>query len=944
MRKTITAMVLVFGILLLTANVFAASVRWKLIAHPNEAQKLKDEITTMINKGYAPVGLTYTNDFLYTLYVEDRFFSVSEWVMSYYKNWDAYKKGLSDKMNKGFTPMCVSYADGTIYILYTKGKRAMAAWQSVSSAVEADDLQRSIDEYFRKDYMPVGITSIEGKFITLMAKVGGLSADKWAVEPYPSDNASIKQGINKRVGMGYIPWGFLLRGNKVNVLYIRLEKKKPLTGERAARVGKRPARKAVTKTTKPKPAPKAAARKPRTPALSGSIGGEVKVETGSSAPAEKVSPAPGKPALSGSIGGETAVEPKKPAGAAPAPGEPAVIAKKKEAPAPHMEKEIQPTQSTAPVRLSKKTYAKGISRGGRGADASGPFADKINAILSTFSRVNHFRHSFDSITGTSTMERALSLDITDDGKVTYVENSWYVPKKTDVQFPKEFRFSLADIYVDGLRVRKNKAINTYILEFECDTDNEFRNVMCVNEKDRREKKERETRFAEFVFKEKADAERLRDLFNDLLEAVHTPIDPPKAAPIPPKGPPLARVSVKKEGKYRSDEGYIDKKGQYVIKPGVKVVKGFTNGFAIVKMDKKLKYVDRTGKVLETGLEPVGEFSEGLAAAKKVKKIGYIDSTGKQIIKPQFTKARPFKEGLAAVLRKRNGTYEYIDMAGRRVIRPAYVSAGDFSGGFAKVKLKKKGKYGIIDRTGQIIAEPGFVEVHEFINGYARVKMDYDGKYGFVDKTGNMSVEPRYDFVGEFYEGVARMKIDKLYGLIDTTGKILLEPQYYHIDPFSEGRAKVQKEKKGAWGFIDKAGKPVIEPRFYRADKFSEGLASVKKDKKGLWGFIDKAGKWVIKPKFRVTGPFQEGLAAAVEKKGRLAGFINKKGKMVIKPQFDLYNEPGPFKHGLARVSKRITVTDQSGKERSKPVFGFIDKTGTIVIETRFDMGTRSFRE
>jgi hypothetical protein len=45
------------------------------------------------------------------------------------------------------------------------------------------------------------------------------------------------------------------------------------------------------------------------------------------------------------------------------------------------------------------------------------------------------------------------------------------------------------------------------------------------------------------------------------------------------------------------------------------------------------------------------FSDGLAVVVKDEKAGYVDKTGKMVIAPQFARAQPFSEGLAAVLIK-----------------------------------------------------------------------------------------------------------------------------------------------------------------------------------------------------------------------------------------------------------------------------------------------------
>ena len=113
-------------------------------------------------------------------------------------------------------------------------------------------------------------------------------------------------------------------------------------------------------------------------------------------------------------------------------------------------------------------------------------------------------------------------------------------------------------------------------------------------------------------------------------------------------------------------GYIDREGKYVIEPKFQYAGPFVEGRAIVQLDDLWGQIDRSGNWVEAptpdrpanvpGFTPqVGapstepEFSEGLAPMPKGKKTGYIDPTGKYVIKPRFIQAKPFSEGLAAVL-------------------------------------------------------------------------------------------------------------------------------------------------------------------------------------------------------------------------------------------------------------------------------------------------------
>ncbi len=287
-------------------------------------------------------------------------------------------------------------------------------------------------------------------------------------------------------------------------------------------------------------------------------------------------------------------------------------------------------------------------------------------------------------------------------------------------------------------------------------------------------------------------------------------------------------------------------------------------------------------------------------------LGYMDETGKMVVEPQYSDAKSFYEGLAAV--KVGDKWGFIDESGKMVIEPQFDRYGyGFNEGLACVGLIK----------GQL-EKP---EPESFIISEGKIDTIWNNhiiKYGFIDKTGKIVIDAQFDGDSRFKEGLASVRIGDKKGFIDKTGKMVFEHQNYTFG-FSEGLACVWEkvdESNRKYGYINKAGEVVIEPQFDLAQDFTEGLACVRIGDKE--GFIDKTGKIVIEPQYKRAFNFVDGLAA-VEVDGKY-GYINKAGEMVIEPKYDFTRE---FSEGLAKV-------EIEGKD------GFIDKTGKIVIEAKYD--------
>ncbi len=230
-------------------------------------------------------------------------------------------------------------------------------------------------------------------------------------------------------------------------------------------------------------------------------------------------------------------------------------------------------------------------------------------------------------------------------------------------------------------------------------------------------------------------------------------------------------------------GFIDKKGNILIRPKYIYVYSFSEGLAAVKtfedwvwdknissdmMIKKMKwgFIDTKGElVIKDKFCEVESFSEGLALVsegcyfspkgggeKFIRgKYGYINKKGEYVIKPKFRWAGSFSEGLAAVLGDKG--WGFIDKKGKRVIKFKYERVGPFKEGLAAVKI--------------------------------------NGKFGFIDKNHNFTIKPTFDLVKPFSEGFSPVKINGKWGYIDKTGKYLFKPQFIEAYCFSEGLARVK---------------------------------------------------------------------------------------------------------------------------------------------------------
>ena len=343
-------------------------------------------------------------------------------------------------------------------------------------------------------------------------------------------------------------------------------------------------------------------------------------------------------------------------------------------------------------------------------------------------------------------------------------------------------------------------------------------------------------------------------------------------------------------------------------------------------------------------EEIRPFYEGMACVKKGGQYGFINEQGELVIPCEYTSARDFSEGFAAVSQELYGNryWDFVDKTGKRFHSGFWhwKWVWDFKDGVAKVSADSQRDLDdtiwqdvcCIDTTGTYISGP-WADIGEFREGMAwvlqRNEDDWeDAYYGYINCSGVLVSPCQWDEAWDFDEGIALVKKNDCYGAIDTAGKQVTPCQWDEVIIFSEGYAEVSKGGKS--GCIDKFGNLVTPCQWDHVGFFTDGYCKVYKGEK--CGLIDTHGKLVISCQWDyVDDDFFEG--HALVSNGDKCGMVDETGKLVIPCEWD--NISYHFYEGRTEVTR----------DRKH---GLVDKTGRLVIPcqwnwmNRWEDGTAEF--
>lgn len=260
-------------------------------------------------------------------------------------------------------------------------------------------------------------------------------------------------------------------------------------------------------------------------------------------------------------------------------------------------------------------------------------------------------------------------------------------------------------------------------------------------------------------------------------------------------------------------GYINRKGAFVIQPYYDEAHDFSCGYAVVKLNGNILFIDAEGKIqnaptiTKVGKTVMGFANNYVVVAEGENRWGVLDKNFNYVVQPIYYRlgceiGAVASNGLVSFQYSSSDKVGFLNVkTGKVVIQPRFEYVFEFLDGYAAVAQDDE-QWGIINAAGEYVIQPIYKQIYPVGNKrFAFAALDAAGKtynWGLMDEKGNIIVRAIYpEYIGGlpgYYYPVSDLlpfvDSSEKCGYIDINGNIAIPFQYGAAYPFSEGYAVV----------------------------------------------------------------------------------------------------------------------------------------------------------
>jgi WG repeat protein len=250
------------------------------------------------------------------------------------------------------------------------------------------------------------------------------------------------------------------------------------------------------------------------------------------------------------------------------------------------------------------------------------------------------------------------------------------------------------------------------------------------------------------------------------------------------------------------------------------------------LTRRYGFIDSKGNlVIKPQFTHISNFREGRAS------VGFWDNNPNRTFATHSTEYYAYRDSVK---------WGFIDTNGVLVIDTKYKEVSSFELGVCKVDGKFIDKFGNQIKVDTISDPRLFCRLQKENRDF---HYQLNGKYISPNSNFNdCGIEAR-----EFYDGISS---SGNFGFVDCRNNWLIKPQFQNVRPFKNGFAGIQRKIADGqfdWGFIDCKGDTVISFQYEQVGSFSDNLVPVCKNKK--WGIVNEKNEIIIPFEYDDKWPF-----------------------------------------------------------------------------------------
>lgn len=249
-------------------------------------------------------------------------------------------------------------------------------------------------------------------------------------------------------------------------------------------------------------------------------------------------------------------------------------------------------------------------------------------------------------------------------------------------------------------------------------------------------------------------------------------------------------------------GFLNTGGQLMISPRFIKAKNFAYGAAPVRTEKGWALIGKDGKLrCNDNYSSIEIPSDGLVKVKRKNKTGILKASGEVLIKEgKFDFLGTPQNGMIRI--KKKGLYGFLTKTGAKAIKPEWRKARDFKEGAAAVYNGKK--WGFIRKKGGKLISCRFDRTEDFKDGYALTQTG--SQRNILNKDGELLLEKYCTEITRIDKVTFKVKTKEGIGLFNAENKrFLISPGRFDGDFYPVGNfIWVRKGKK--WGLVSNKGR------------------------------------------------------------------------------------------------------------------------------------------